>query len=262
MSKVAPAAALPRVDVSLADGVATFVMHGHKSVNLIDRAMMEALLRAGESVRAEPGLRLIVLTGAPGRGFIGGADIAEMSAFTPETARDFIARLHQVCHQFRALPVPSIARVEGPCLGAGMELAAACDLRIGATGSRYGMPEVQVGLPSVIEATLLPTLIGWGNTRELLYRGNVIGAEDAQRIGFLQKVAPPERLDAEMQPWVDDILSAEPNAIRTQKRLIEGWLEGGIAAGIQASIDAFGETFRSDAPNRRLRAFFAGRKKG
>lgn len=253
---------LPRVDVTFADGVATFVMHGHKSVNLINGAMMEALLGAGESVREEAGLRLIVLTGAPGKGFIGGADIAEMSAFTPESARDFITRLHQVCHQFRTLPVPSIARIEGPCLGAGMESAAACDLRIGALGSSYGMPEVQVGLPSVIEATLLPTLIGWGNTRELLYRGHVIGAEEARRIGFLQKVAPPERLDAEMQPWLDDILRAEAGAIRTQKRLIEGWLESGIAAGIQASIDAFGETFRNDAPKGRLRAFFGGRKRG
>ncbi len=252
---------LPRVDVSLQDGVATLTMHGHKSVNLINRAMMDALLAAGASLREEASLRLIVLTGAEGKGFIGGADIAEMSAFTPDTARDFITRLHQVCHQFRTLPVPSIARVDGSCLGAGLELAAACDLRIGSTASSYGMPEVQVGLPSVIEATLLPSLIGWGYTRELLYRGHVIDAAEAHRIGYLQKVAPRERLDAEMQPWVDDILRAEPAAIRTQKRLIEGWLDTGIATGIQASIDAFSATFHSDAPNRRLRAFFEGRKR-
>ena len=260
-ARPADSPAVPRVDVSLRDGVATLVMHGHKSVNLINSAMMDALLGAGERVRGEPGLRLIVLTGAPGQGFIGGADIAEMSAFTPATAREFITRMHQVCHQFRTLPVPSIARVDGPCLGAGLELAAACDLRIGSTASRYGMPEVQVGLPSVIEATLLPTLIGWGHTRELLYRGHVIDAAEAHRIGFLQKVAPLERLDADMQPWVDDIVRAEPGAIRTQKRLIEGWLDSGIAAGIQASIDAFGATFETDAPNRRLKAFFDGRKK-
>lgn len=258
----ASSAALPRVDVSLAGGVATLVMHGHKSVNLINRAMLEALLGAGERVRAEPGLRLIVLTGAPGQGFSGGADISEMSAFTPGTARDFITRVHQVCHQFRALPVPSIARVEGPCLGAGMELAAACNLRIGATGSRYGMPEVRVGLPSVVEATLLPTLIGWGNTRELLYRGHVIGAEEAQRIGFLHKVAAPERLDAEMQPWLDNILGAEPAAIRVQKRLIEGWLDTDIPTGIQASIDAFAAAFRGDAPKGRLLEALARLKKG
>ena len=251
---------LPRVEVTRKQGVATVTMHGHKSVNLINRAMMGELLEAGAALQDDPQLRLIVLTGADGKGFIGGADIAEMQAFTPQTARAFITQLHAVCHLFRALPVPSIARVDGPCLGAGMGLAAACDLRLGSTASRYGMPEVQVGLPSVIEATLLPGLIGWGNTRELLYRGHVIDAGEAQRIGFLQRVAPGADLDAAMQPWVDDILRADPAAIRTQKRLIEGWLDTDIATSIQASIDAFGATFLSDAPNKRLRAFFDGRK--
>jgi len=254
-------AQLPRVEVSVQDGVGTLVMHGHKSVNLINRAMMQAILAAGERLHREPGLRLVVLKGAPGKGFIGGADIAEMCDLTPQTAREFITGVHQVCHLFRALPVPSIAVVDGPCLGAGMELAAACDLRIGSTASSYGMPEVQVGLPSVVEAALLPSLIGWGSTRELLYRGHVIDAAEAHRIGFLQKIAPPARLDAGMQPWVDDILRAEPNAIRTQKRLLETWLDAGIPHGIHASIDAFSATFRSDAPNRRLKAFFEGRKK-
>ncbi len=252
---------LPRVEVTRKQGVATVTMHGHKSVNLINRAMMGALLEAGAALRVDPELRLIVLTGAEGKGFIGGADIAEMQAFTPETARAFITELHAVCHLFRTLPVPSIARVDGPCLGAGMELAAACDLRLGSLASSYGMPEVQVGLPSVIEATLLPGLIGWGNTRELLYRGHLIDASEAQRIGFLQRVAPSAGLDAAMQPWLDDILRADPAAIRTQKRLIEGWLDTDIATSIQASIDAFAATFLSAAPNKRLRAFFEGRKK-
>ena len=254
--------AQPHVDVSLQDGVARMTMHGHKSVNLIGRAMMDAILRAGESLRREQGLRAVVLTGAPGKGFTGGADIAEMSELNPVSARDYITQVHQTCALFRTLPVPAIARVEGPCLGAGMELAAACDLRIGAADSRYGMPEVQVGLPSVVEAALLPGLIGWGRTRELLYRGHTISAAEAERWGFLQRVEPAERLDEGLRPWLEDILRADPAAIRAQKRLIEGWLDTGVPAGIHASIDAFSETFASDAPNRRLRAFFAGRKKG
>jgi enoyl-CoA hydratase len=252
---------LPRVDVTLQDGIARIVMHGHKSVNLFNGAMMTALLAAGESLRGRADLRLIVLSGAPGKGFIGGADIAEMGDLNAVTARDFITKVHECCALFRGLPVPSIARIEGPCMGAGMELAAACDLRIGATDSRYGMPEVQVGLPSVVEATLLPSLVGWGRARELLYTGKIIGAAEAERIGFLQRMAPAAGLDAAMQPWVDDILRAEPAAVRTQKRLIEGWLDSGIPAGIHASIEAFSATFATDVPNRRLKAFFAGRKK-
>jgi len=255
-----PPRPLPYVDVSLHGGVARLTMHGHKPVNLFNRAMMEALLRAGEALRGEAGLRVIVLTGAPGKGFCGGADLSELAELNPGTARDFIARVHQCCHLFRTLPVPSIARVEGPCFGAGMELAAACDLRIGAADSQYGMPEVQVGLPSVVEAALLPGLIGWGRTRELLYRGHRIGAAEAERWGFLQRVEPAERLDAGLAPWVEDIVRAEPAAIRTQKRLIEGWLDTGVPAGIAASIDAFSESFATGAPKGRLNAFFAGRK--
>ena len=144
-----------------------------------------------------------------------------------------------------------------------MELAAACDLRIGTQASRYGMPEVQVGLPSVIEARLLPPLIGWGYTRELLYRGHIIDAGEAHRIGFLQKVAADGGIDAAMEPWIADILRADPAAIRTQKRLMESWLETAPAVGIQASIDAFSATFHTSAPNDRLRAFLnRARRKG
>ncbi len=240
------------VELTLNRHVATLTLHGEKSINIINGPMMDDLTRAGEPLFRDPDLRLVILTGAPGRGFIGGADIAEMSGLDADSARAHITRLHQACQMFRALPVPSIARVTRYCLGAGMEIAAACDLRIGATDSRYGMPEVQVGLPSVIEAVLLPTLIGWGYTRLLLYTGSIIDAAEAHRIGFLQGVASEAALDSAMHPWVEAILQAEPGAIRTQKRLIEGWLDSSPAAGVQASIDAFAATFRTDAPNRRL----------
>ena len=235
--------------------VATVTLHGAKSVNIMGCALVGSLVRALEALRQDASLRLVVLSGPRGGSFQGGVDIAEMAGFDADAARDFITLLHQACHGLRSLPVPSIARIEGYCLGGGMELAAACDLRIGAAGSRYGMPEVQVGLPSVIEARLLPTLIGWGKTRELLYRGHLVDAAEAQRIGFLQALATTSEIDAMLQVWIDDILRAEPAAIRCQKRLIEGWLETPPAVGIQASIDAFSETFHARAANERLAAF-------
>ena len=243
------------VDVALASGVARLTLRGEKSVNVMNRELIAALARALEALRRDATLRVVVVSGPAGRSFQGGVNIAEMADFTPDSARDFITLLHQACHGLRTLPVPSIARIEGYCLGGGMELAAACDLRIGDQASRYGMPEVQVGLPSVIEARLLPALIGWGCTRELLYRGNIIDALEAHRIGFLQKLVANGEIDAGMEPWIDDILRADPAAIRVQKRLIESWLETAPAVGIQASIDAFGATFHSRAPNERLQAF-------
>ena len=244
-----------RIDVSVVEGVASVTLQGEKSVNVMGRALVGELVRTLEALRRDGALRLVVLTGPRGGSFQGGVNIAEMAAFDSDAARDFITLLHQACHGLRVLAVPSIARIEGFCLGGGMELAAACDLRIGTQGSRYGMPEVQVGLPSVIEARLLPSLIGWGYTRELLYRGHLIDASEAHRIGFLQKLVPDGALDEGLRPWCEDILRAEPNAIRAQKRLLEAWLEAAPAVGIQASIDAFAATFDTDAANRRLRAF-------
>ncbi len=243
------------VTVARKNGVATLTMHGEKKVNIIGHALTTALVQTLEKLRQDAELRLVILTGPPGGSFLGGVNIAEMADFTADQAREFITLLHHACHGLRSLPVPSIARVEGFCLGGGMEVAAACDLRVGTAGSHYGMPETQVGLPSVIEARLLPTLIGWGRTRELLYRGNIIGAAEAERIGFLNALVPEGQADAGMQPWIDDILRADAAAVRTQKRLIEDWLESAPAVGVQASIDSFAASFHGDSANKRLKAF-------
>lgn len=245
----------PAIEVSMREGIATVLLQGEKSVNIFGRSLLGQLVRALTDLRQRPGLRLAVLTGPSGGSFLGGMNIAEMAQFDPVSAREFITLLHQTCHALRELPVPSIARIEGFCLGGGMELAAACDLRLGATGSRYGMPEVQVGLPSVIEARLLPTLIGWGKTRELLYRGHLVDAVEAHRIGFLQACVPIGDLDATLAEWSADIVRAEPNAMRTQKRLLEPWVETPPAVGIQASIDAFAANFDDGVANERLMAF-------
>ena len=111
----------------------------------------------------------------------------------PEGARAFIASLHRAIDALRRLPVPVIAVLESYCFGAAMELAAACDMRLAADTLIAGMPEVRVGIPSVIEACLLPRLIGWGRTSELLLTGRSIDADEALRIGFVEKVVAAGR---------------------------------------------------------------------
>ena len=98
----------------------------------------------------------MILTGAGERAFVGGADINELAHLDRDSAREFITLVHRCCDGFRRLPVPVIARIDGYALGAGLELAAACDLRVASDRSMFGMPEVRVGIPSVVEAALLP----------------------------------------------------------------------------------------------------------
>jgi enoyl-CoA hydratase len=137
-------------------------------LNVLGSALMRGLTEALTTLAAEAELRAVVLTGEGSRAFIGGADINEMAALEPASGRAFITLLHGVCTAVRRCPVPVIARMQGFTLGAGLEIAAACDLRIAAEGGKFGMPEVRIGIPSVIEAALLPQLIGWGRTRRLL----------------------------------------------------------------------------------------------
>src|SRR6185503_1106464 len=117
-------------------------------------------------------------------------------------------------------PVPVIGRVNGFCLGAGLEVAASCDFRAAADSAQFGMPEVVMGIPSVIEAALLPGLIGWGKTREMLLTGAMYSAAEALAMGFAQRVTPARELQEAVERWLEQICRATPEAVRSQKALM------------------------------------------
>jgi enoyl-CoA hydratase/carnithine racemase len=171
----------------------------------------------------------------------------------------FIARVHACCAAVRDLPVPVIAVIRGWCLGAGLELAAACDLRLADATARFGMPEVRLGIPSVVEAALLPGLIGWARTREMLLFGESVDAAEALRIGLIDACVAPGDLDAVAAARVASLLEATPRAIRLQKALIRRWEDLPLGAAIAAGIDAFGEAFETDEPREAMAAFRAAR---
>ena len=148
--------------------LARLTIDNASKLNSLNRALMAEIIEAAGGLAADPQLRLVVLTGAGERAFVGGADIGEIAALDRESAREFITLVHRCCDAFRRLPVPVIARIDGYALGAGLELACACDLRVASERALFGMPEVRIGIPSVVEAALLPKLIGHGRARRLL----------------------------------------------------------------------------------------------
>jgi enoyl-CoA hydratase/carnithine racemase len=242
--------------------VARITISNPAKLNVIGTAAMRALSAAFAEVSAEPALRAVVLQGAGEKAFIGGVDIAEMAGLTPETGRALIETLHAVCSAIRACPVPVIARMQGYTLGGGLEIAAACDLRLAAAGARFGMPETRIGIPSVIEAALLPQLIGWGRTRRLLFTGAIVGAETAEDWGLVEEVVPAAELDAAIGRVLADILACGPRAIRQQKALIQDWEELTPAGAIARGIDCFAESWRDPEPGRMMAAFLASKRKG
>jgi enoyl-CoA hydratase/carnithine racemase len=128
-------------------------------------------------------------------------------------------------------------------------------MRVGADTARFGMPEVKFGIPSGMEACLLPGLIGWGKTRELVFTGEMIDAREAHRCGFLDRLVGPVELDLAVERWVASILAAGPRAIRIQKRLISDWERLSAADAVRAGIAAVVEARGTDEPRRLMRAF-------
>ena len=238
-----------------ARGVACVTITNATKLNTLNRAVMMALIDGVERLAEDPTLRIVILRGAGTRAFIGGADITEMAAFDADSARAFITLVHHSCDVFRRLPVPVIARIQGYTLGAGLEVAAACDMRVAASDAIFGMPEVRIGIPSVVEAALLPQLIGWGRTRELLLTGETIDAATAERWGLVEQVVAPDALDAAVERRVTAVLACGPRAIRAQKALIQAWENLPMSDAIQRGIDSFAASWDSDEPVRMMRGF-------
>jgi enoyl-CoA hydratase/carnithine racemase len=246
----------PGIDVAIdARGVATVTLANAAKLNTLNTPVMRKLVAAVQQLGRDETLRAVVLRGAGDRAFIGGADITEMASLDPNSARAFISLVHRSCDVFRRMPVPVIARIRGYVFGAGVEVAAACDMRVACTDAQFGMPEVRLGVPSVVEAALLPQLIGWGRTRQWLLTGDTIDAATAHAWGLVEQVVPPEQLDAAVERLLGSILASGPRAIRLQKALITAWEDLPLREAIQRGIDSFAASWRTDEPQQMMRQF-------
>ena len=229
--------------------------------NAIGMPGKRAIAAAFKKLSEDEQLRAVVLTGAGDKSFIAGADIAEMKDLTMDEAEEEHTLTHLACDSIRRCPVPVIARINGYCFGAGMELAASCDMRAAADHSKFGMPEVRVGIPSGMEAALLPSLVGWGRAAELVLTGDIFEAREAYQFGFVQKLVPLAELDAAVEKWVASILVSGPRAVRLQKKLMRDWERLPLDQAIQAGIRACVEARRTDEPKRMMQAFLDRKKK-
>jgi enoyl-CoA hydratase/carnithine racemase len=227
-------------------------------LNIFNRAAIAALRSAFEELKQDNAVRAVVLTGS-GKAFVGGADVKEMRELEPESARAFISHLHGAFAAMRNLPVPIIAAVNGYALGAGCELLAACDLRLAAETALIGMPEIKVGIPSVIEAALLVPLVGLGKAAELVLTGEPITAQEAERIGLINRIVPAEKLEEEALALAEKLAGYSPNAMRLQKQLIKRWLNLPMEEAIPAGIEAFSQAYSTGEPREAMSAFLEKR---
>ncbi len=241
--------------------VAHVVFDNARRLNVLNPPALHELTQAFHALAGEDELRVVVLSGAGGRAFIGGADINHMAAMRQsEDGRAFITLIHNLCQSIRDCPVPVICRLEGYTLGAGLEVAAACDMRIATDDAHFGMPEVKVGVPSVVEAALLPRLIGWGRTSWMLLTAENIGAAKAEAWGLVEEVVPAAKIAEAVERCVQSIIEGTPLAVRAQKRLMRRWERLSLDEAVQAGIDAFAQSV-SDGEHIAPMTAFTNRKK-
>jgi enoyl-CoA hydratase/carnithine racemase len=223
---------------------------------------MDDFVRAVSPLAAEDDLRCVVLTGA-GKSFVSGADIDELAEIAfPAEARAFIGKVHACCLLLREMPAPVIARINGPALGAGLELAISCDLRVGVDTAVFGMPEVKLGVPSVVEAALLPGIVGWSRAREMMLLGETFDAAAALAMGLVDESVPAGELNAAVERRIAALFAAGQNAVRLQKALMRRWESLPLKDAIIAGADVFGRAYLTDEPARAIAAWREARAKG
>src|SRR5258706_6417814 len=241
------------VELRIKDGIAGIFLNRPEKSNALSSLVLEELHAKLKQIDRDPGLRVAVLAGH-GKSFCGGADIHEMSALEASTAAAFIGKIHACCDAIRRLPVPVVACLQGAVIGGGLELAASCDLRIAAEGTRFAMPEVRLGIPSVVEAALLPRLVGAGRAAWLVLTGEPIDAKPALDWGLVEELAPLAALDERVDVLVQRLVAAEREALAAQKKLLRLWQEAPLTEAVAASIGIFARAYASDAPKKRLGA--------
>jgi enoyl-CoA hydratase/carnithine racemase len=242
-------------------GLATIELINSNPLNIIGTEAIGELTNAFRTVSQDSDVRVVVLRGTGEKAFIGGADINEMVTLDRSSAEVFIRRLAALCEAIRECPVPVIARLAGWCLGGGLEVAMSCDLRIAESGAKFGMPEVAVGIPSVIHSALMPALIGASHSAWLLLTGETIDANTAATWGLVHEVIAADALDTRIGELSAKLIGFGPHAVRQQKRLLSKWFDMTVHGAIEDSIEQFGLAFLTGEPQQHMQAFLS-RKNG
>jgi enoyl-CoA hydratase len=249
------------VRVEIKDRIATVTIDRSQVLNALNRAVVLDLDRTFTQLAGDPAVGGIIVTGEGNRAFVAGADIEELKGLSG-TAGYEASRLGQgVFARLERLPKPSVAAVNGYALGGGCELALACTLRVAAEGARLGLPETGLGIiPGYGGTQRLARLVGVGKALELILTGEPVDAQEALRIGLVNRVVPAPELLGAADALLRMILSRGPLAVRAALEVVRKGSEGPMEAGLELEASAFGLLCASDDMHEGMQAFLAKRK--
>jgi enoyl-CoA hydratase len=249
----------PTIRVEESAGVARVTFDRPEQRNALGRQMVDDLHAALAALEPRDDLRALVFTGAGGKAFMSGADIAELRE---RRAADALLGINSTLFaRIERFPRPTVAAIVGACLGGGCELALACDFRVAGASSKFGQPEVGLGIMAAAGGTRrLPALVGLAQARRLLLGGAVIDAAEAQRIGLVDQVVPDEQVLSAADGLLRPILAQAPEAVKRTKAALLAWVHGAEEAELQR-LDNATQAVLFEHPDKfaRMDAFLAKR---
>jgi len=252
---------MPNVLLTRDGAVATVTIHRPDKLNALNAATLDELEATFAEIEATDALHAVILTGTGDKAFVAGADIGELAQQTPLSGKATARRGQRLFRAIEMFPKPVVAAVNGYALGGGCELALACHVRIAADNAQFGLPEVSLGIiPGYGGTQRLARLVGRGRAIELVLTGQRIPAEEALRIGLVNRVVPQGALLEETRKLVDAMLRNGPLAVRAALEVIRHGLEVPLEEGMVLEANAFGVLCASDDMREGLQAFLDKRK--
>ncbi|HHV26514.1 MAG TPA: short-chain-enoyl-CoA hydratase [Tissierellia bacterium] len=231
-----------------------------EALNALNTQVLKELDKAVDMIDKDEEVHIVILTGE-GRVFVAGADIAEMKNMGSKEAREFARNGLSVFRKIELMEKPVIAAVNGFSLGGGCELSMCCDIRIASDKAKFGQPETGLGIiPGFAGTQRLARLVGMGRAKELIFTAGMIDANEAYRIGLVNKVVPQDDLMEEAMKLAKTILSKGQIAVRFAKAAINRGIETDIETGMAIERDLFGLCFTTDDQKEGMGAFLEKRK--
>lgn len=241
--------------------VAVLTINRPKAMNALNSETLKEIDLAVDNIAEDENVYAVILTGA-GKAFVAGADITEMKDLNTVEGRKFGVLGNKVFRKLEKLDKPVIAAVNGFALGGGCELSLSCDIRIASSKAKFGQPEVGLGItPGFGGTQRLPRTVGVGMAKELIYTAQIINAEEALRIGLVNKVVEPDKLLEEVKNIANTIAANAPIAVSLCKAAINQGLQCDIDTAVAYEAEVFGECFATEDQKEGMTAFVEKRDK-
>ena len=241
------------------ENICTVKINNPEALNALNSTILKELDATFAEIKEDNSIDVVILTGE-GRSFVAGADISQMCEMNAIEGKAFGELGASVFRKIELLDKVVIAAVNGFALGGGCELAMACDIRVASVKAKFGQPEVGLGItPGFSGTQRLARVVGIGKAKEFIYTADVIVAEEAYRIGLVNKVVAPEVLMDECMAMAKKIASKAPLAVRYAKEAINRGIETDIDTGISIEADLFGLCFSTEDQKEGMQAFLGKR---